>query len=207
MSKQTSYGVCASCGERKTKGGMAAHLKQCLPRTNGTTAAPLMLLRAQAGSGSIFWLNIAVGFDRLLGELDSLLRHVWLECCDHLSEFHTSGRREVSMNSRITQVFGAVGDRINYIYDFGSSTELLISFAGVSEGSAGKPRVVARNEPPVWPCDECGAPSIVLCSDCIYRGTGFCCAAHKSVHECGEDMMLPVVNSPRMGVCGYTGNE
>ena len=24
-------------------------------------------------------------------------------------------------------------------------------------------------------------------------------------HDCGEEAILPVVNSPRMGVCGYTG--
>jgi hypothetical protein len=26
-------------------------------------------------------------------------------------------------------------------------------------------------------------------------------------HKCGEDMMLPVVNSPRVGMCGYTGES
>jgi len=34
-----------------------------------------------------------------------------------------------------------------------------------------------------WLCDEC-APK----------------------HKCGEDMLLPVVNSPRVGKCGYTGD-
>ena len=24
-------------------------------------------------------------------------------------------------------------------------------------------------------------------------------------HECGQEMLLPVVNSPRVGVCGYVG--
>ncbi len=24
-------------------------------------------------------------------------------------------------------------------------------------------------------------------------------------HECGEDYVMPIVNSPRTGVCGYVG--
>jgi hypothetical protein len=32
-----------------------------------------------------------------------------------------------------------------------------------------------------------------------YHGT---CAGG---HECGEEMLLPVVNSPRVAMCGYTG--
>lgn len=27
----------------------------------------------------------------------------------------------------------------------------------------------------------------------------------RKTHECGEDMLLPVVNSPRVGMCDYTG--
>jgi hypothetical protein len=26
-------------------------------------------------------------------------------------------------------------------------------------------------------------------------------------HECGEEMLLPMANSPRAGVCGYTGQD
>jgi hypothetical protein len=33
------------------------------------------------------------------------------------------------------------------------------------------------------------------------------CQACAEDHECGEDMQLPVVNSPRVGVCGYAGIE
>jgi hypothetical protein len=35
----------------------------------------------------------------------------------------------------------------------------------------------------------------------------FYCGAHaeSEEHECGEEALLPVVNSPRMGMCGYTG--
>jgi hypothetical protein len=36
-------------------------------------------------------------------------------------------------------------------------------------------------------------------------GSPFACAAHESTHPCEDEAFLPVVNSPRMGVCGYAG--
>jgi hypothetical protein len=109
------------------------------------------------------------------------------------------------MNSKVVEIFGSLGDTVTYQYDFGSTTELMVRRTGVTHGSSGKPIVAARNEDPVWPCEECGRPAASICSECAWRGGGFCCAKHQADHGCGEEMLLPVVNSPRMGVCGYTG--
>jgi len=76
---------------------------------------------------------------------------------------------------------------------------------GINASSKGAVRLAARNEPPTWPCDVCGKAATAVCTQCLYEGKGFCCAGHASSHDCDEDMLLPVVNSPRMGVCGYTG--
>ena len=153
----------------------------------------------------MYWLDLAAPREAKLEQIDKLLRNVWLECCSHLSEF-SAGQREVSMATRTGDAFSSVGSRLEYVYDFGSSTELVVSLSGIIEGHPGKAvRVVARNEPPAWICDVCGAPATALCPECVYEGNGFCCAEHASSHECGEDMLLPVVNSPRMGVCAYTG--
>jgi hypothetical protein len=36
----------------------------------------------------------------------------------------------------------------------------------------------------------------------------FYCEHHSEDHDCDEpEMLLPVVNSPRMGMCGYTGSD
>ena len=43
------------------------------------------------------------------------------------------------------------------------------------------------------------------CAQCIYEGGGWLCEACAKSHECGEEMLLPVVNSPRVGTWGYTG--
>jgi len=154
----------------------------------------------------MFWLDIAARPEAKLKALDDLLRRVWLECCGHLSEFYGGARAKVSMSRRLDEVLGSPGDRLGYMYDFGSTTELVVNHVDLIDAATVKGiRVVARNEPPAWPCDECGQPATKLCSECVYRDGGFLCEPHASTHGCGEEMLLPVVNSPRMGVCAYAG--
>ena len=64
---------------------------------------------------------------------------------------------------------------------------------------------LARNDPPPIVCEVCGKPAVQVCSQCIYSGEGWVCDEHAADHPYGEEMMLPVVNSPRVGMCGYTG--
>jgi hypothetical protein len=59
----------------------------------------------------------------------------------------------------------------------------------------------------VWECFMCGRPATALCSDCAGDVEAFACRVHVATHGCGSDAFLPVANSPRMGVCGYTGEE
>jgi hypothetical protein len=66
-----------------------------------------------------------------------------------------------------------------------------------------KIRLLARNEPPDILCAQCGKLAMQVCVECE-GGIPMCdrCAAK---HECGEEMLLPILNSPRTGVCGYCG--
>jgi hypothetical protein len=110
------------------------------------------------------------------------------------------------MNRTIDDVLGSPGTRLGYVYDFGSSTELNVTYAGVVEAASEKKvQVVARNEAPLWPCEACGQPATTLCAECADVDGGFFCATHARKHHCGEEMLRPVANSPRMGVCGYGG--
>jgi hypothetical protein len=68
--------------------------------------------------------------------------------------------------------------------------------------------LMARNNLPNFHCQECVQPASWLCIECLYEddNTGFLCDEHVKVHlhhEISEPM--PVVNSPRMGMCGYDG--
>jgi len=97
---------------------------------------------------------------------------------------------------------------VEYEYDFGSTTALTGELVCKRQGSIGRAsvRLLARNEPLVWPCGDCKAPATVVCPYCIDSDDGLFCDAHAETHEhAGEEVYLPVVNSPRMGVCAYSG--
>jgi hypothetical protein len=94
----------------------------------------------------------------------------------------------------------------SYEYDFGSTTHLDLRVVSEREGTVDKGeliQVMARNDPIDYQCDECGEPATVICVFCNYT---LLCDECSETHECGMDGFLPVVNSPRMGVCGYTGD-
>jgi hypothetical protein len=114
--------------------------------------------------------------------------------------------REKSMKVRLENVLTA-GAKFSHEYDFGSTTHLSLKVVSEEEGGlAGqKIRVLARNEPPPIACEKCGQPAVQVCVQCLYAGEGWLCEKCASEDECGDEMFLPVVNSPRVGVCGYTG--
>jgi hypothetical protein len=92
-------------------------------------------------------------------------------------------------------------------YDFGTTTELALRVAGEYTLPAlrGAFKLLARNEPPAIPCSECTKPATQLCQQCVEEGVGVLCDACASHHDCGDEMLVPLINSPRTGVCGYTG--
>jgi len=153
--------------------------------------------------------------------LDHFLRDTWLECCGHLSAFTIGGVRysvdaaiyEWDMGSKNMQVpLDQVlhpGHTCSYEYDFGSTTELALKVISEREVPAKKKaiEILARNNLPLVSCDVCGKPATTTCTQCIYEDKGWLCDACAKDHECGEEMLWPMVNSPRAGVCGYTGQD
>jgi hypothetical protein len=208
MGRQGSFGHCTVCGTRSAKSAMAAHLRNCLPRDDGGPTVAGLLIRVQAQGLPHYWIDCVVRIDATLKHLDAMLRRTWLECCGHLSEFSDGTRRRIGMSVGIERALALAGNRLNYEYDFGSTTALIVSGLGPVGGSRGeRVRLVARNESPIWLCDECEEPATQICSQCLYEEHGFCCPRHATRHSCGSEMLLPVVNSPRMGVCGYVGER
>jgi hypothetical protein len=172
--------------------------------------------------GSPFWLDLDVKANATMRQVDQFLRNIWLECCGHLSSFEVGDSRYVvamsdgffgpepgerSMNTSVSAALPSVGSTFRYEYDYGSTTLLRLKVIALRHAPSRRNavRLLARNESPVWKCTECGEPAVTLCSYCIYERPAFVCEAHVNEHECDQEAMLPVVNSPRMGVCGYTG--
>jgi hypothetical protein len=225
MARSTSFGTCALCGKRTSKAAMTRHLKSCAADHEPSRGRPVPLfhLRVEDAYSPIFWLDLEMKATSTLADLDAFLREIWLECCGHLSAFDIEGVNytvpyegaslmgdfgDRSMNVKLEEVL-ATGTRFHHTYDFGTSTELKLRVISEREGRIGgrEPlRILSRNEAPVWTCALCGQPATQICTYCIYeRENPFYCEDHAEDHDCEEEMLLPVVNSPRMGMCGYTG--
>jgi len=159
-------------------------------------------------------MHVAAPVKAPLSKLDAFLRHIWLECCGHMSAFVIGGIRYTSspmeeeeergMATPLSRVVD-VGTNLFYEYDFGSTTELGLKVVGFwnQDKPKGAMQLLARNEPPQSICDQCKTqPAMKICIECE---AAWLCESCAAAHECSEEMFLPVVNSPRVGVCGYTG--
>lgn len=212
-------GACAFCGKRATRGGMSRHLQTCPARKDAIHAAdagsgerePIFHLQAQDTAGGDFWLHLEMRGSATMKKLDDYLRAIWLECCGHLSEFSRgSSTSKIAMSRKAEQALGE-GLAFTHYYDFGSTTETSLKVVSIRHGHPldRRPiRLMARNDMPPYICAECGAPGTRLCMECMYEEetNPVLCEAHADTHphdEYGEPM--PLVNSPRSGVCGYTG--
>jgi hypothetical protein len=93
----------------------------------------------------------------------------------------------------------------------GTSSETIVKLVGAREGKplTTKPIVLmVRNQIPDDKCIECGATAAYLCAECLIEDEvwGTLCAEHAEDHShqnYGEP--FPLVNSPRLGMCGYSG--
>lgn len=210
-------GKCLLCDKVCAKSAMTRHLAQCVPNNKPAgSSQKAFLITAYAGP---YWLYFEAPQTATLKNLDTFLRDVWLECCGHLSDFTIAGSRydvhpDMEMETRsMKYALGdvlSVGTKFSHEYDFGSTTELDLSVLGEHSLVLSKQKspihILARNEPPEFMCQKCkDATAKQVCGECVYDDKGFFCGACAKQHTKHEDMFLPVVNSPRMGVCGYEG--
>jgi hypothetical protein len=117
----------------------------------------------------------------------------------------------VHMNRKVKDILHK-DSMLEYEYDFGSSTELSIIVMGEYSVKADKKIVLlSRNEPLEIMCSSCEkVPATQVCTTCMYEEDAIFCdkCAKKHAKKCDDfedGASLPIVNSPRMGVCGYTG--
>jgi len=204
----SNTGTCELCGHRGPKSEMARHLEECA--SSHDRKGPdqtLIILRFEAAGNPRYWIHAEARADATLRQVDSFLRHLWLECCGHMSAFYVA-KAEPGMSSTVGATFRSRGLKFRYEYDFGSTTVLNGQVLGSRRGSIGRSsvRLLARNDPLVWSCAECKAAATTVCPFCIDSDACLFCQTHAGAHEhADEEVYLPVVNSPRMGVCGYTG--
>lgn len=217
-----SRGMCRNCGYVGTKASMTKHQAVCEARFSSSQGQhEVYRLRVSGSDRPQYWLDVDMPVNANLDDLDGFLRGIWLECCGHLSSFTIGPQDDYDdfdpfkpprKNKQPTlDKLLNVGDKFGYTYDFGSSTELNVQVQAretVGGKAREKVRLLARNLPPALVCSECGAPAQWVHSWDYDEETGeptFYCNKHG---KRTRDEQLPVVNSPRMGVCAYeSGND
>lgn len=204
-------GSCASCKQSYRIDEMIKHVSACEQRPTGELEG--LQIGVRAPELPEFWMLIETQPKASLDDLDAFLRESWLECCSHMSAFKIGNKTYTDNDPGSVKGHGAgvplsevlaPGTEFDYEYDFGSTTALALKVFGplTCKPSTKPVRLLALNEPPQRVCAGCGQPANGLCTEC--EGTPLCRACTKT-HECGDEMIAPIVNSPRAGVCGYTG--
>jgi hypothetical protein len=230
--KKTTKGKCHLCNEVFDKAVMTRHLTKCRKDHEGqakaspgkrTHAGTVFHLIVEGRYLPEYWMRLEVSTQATLEQLDQFLRDTWLECCGHLSAFTIAGEDYTSssmdvfddeddepddndMDVKLDDVLSP-GMKFEHQYDFGTTTYLTLKVVSQldSDRARTKIQILARNEPPAIACVACGQPATQVCTQCLYEGKGWLCEKCVPTHRCDEELLLPVVNSPRVGQCGYTG--
>jgi len=227
MMKRTfsKVGKCSICGQEVAVKQMLRHVKACRmahPLKEGKKQQKIFTLRVTSLEYPGYFLYLEIEGGQRLFLLDMFLRDIWLECCGHISQFTIGGdlycsytdevmEKELGKMSAMSAKMQDIleeGLVFQYEYDMGSTTDLKLEVVDVRETKEKLPKgflLVARNTAPEIPCKECKAPATQVLMDYSENHGAYCEDCAESNLEDESDMMLPVVNSPRMGVCGYTG--
>ena len=209
----------AACKKRKDK----------LENEKGKRKCGYFQIVIMARHSKAYWLIVEVSENVTLKELDEFIRDIWVECCEHLSAYEINGisyerypdedylwgTPARNMNYRLRDVV-KVGDSMSYEYDFGSTTELILNVHSYREGIRKDDGIVilSRNNPIEIICGKCGKNKAKWVNpEGYYEEDPFWCEEclgeeyAEEEDSYGIEYMLPVCNSPRMGVCAYDGSR
>ena len=209
----TSVGKCLFCNQKYSQSEIGKHLAKHLSKMEkedkqkATKSYHHVIVEAAE-----MFLHILVDSNAKMKVIDNYLRNIWLDCCGHLSNFGHKNFK-VSMSHTIADVF-APKVKIYHDYDYGSTTRVQLKSAKSYALHLKESLILlSRNEPLKIMCLTCKKqPAVYLCSVCIYDDNAFFCGACSLQHakECSDFddyAKMDVVNSPRMGVCGYEGGS
>ena len=125
MAKTVSKGHCYLCGKELTKTTAKRHVLTHEPEDD--EAQECMLVKIEDKYDKNYWLYVDISLTATLKSLDTFLREIWLECCGHLSEFsYGPYHEEIGFTRKISSI--PEGIVLDYEYDFGTSTDLKITF-------------------------------------------------------------------------------
>lgn len=219
---EASKGKCYICKKELGKGAMKTHLLKCNNLGEGKTN--YFMINVEGFYDKDYWLYIQVKENATLSDLDSFLRDIWLECCGHLSSFEIDENiydsivdDEFSLfpsggiamdNTKLKDVLSP-GLVFKHDYDFGSTTTLRLNVLERYRGASVKDKItlLARNNRPQYICSKCGEKAEYIAVEGEWTNGKPLCEKCMEDYEDDESYIINITNSPRMGVCGYSGEN
>ena len=204
-----SEGKCLYCEELLLQKEIGKHLAKHLAQMEKESIDknPSKYVHVEVDAEEMF-LQILVKGDAKMKVIDEFLRGVWLECCGHMSEFRHKNFK-IKKKDLVEDIFQP-RIKIFHDYDFGTTTRVFLkTHKQYQLDLKEKLILLSRNEPLKLMCSICKKkPAVSLCAICLYEEESFFCEKCGEKHaETCEDFAdyaeMPIVNSPRMGQCGY----
>jgi hypothetical protein len=215
-------GTCNLCGGIFSKRTMTRHLNVCRDKNSPKPLGrlkpfheKLFHLVVEGADRPDYWMHLEAPASTTRGRLDALLRETWLECCHHLSAF-TIGTEyyrfcplampaELEEDAQLDEVLRPQMKFIHQ-YDFGTPTRLVLKVVSETDRliKNASIQILARNIAPEILCGSCRQPATKVCPMC-WDYTRWLCEECAPKHSCEGNWFLPVVNSPRTGMCAYNG--
>lgn len=213
------------CGKPLNKRHMIRHTRKCAEENAQVLGNKdeVFYLIAEGSLLPMYWILVSIPSRMTLEDLDAFLRDIWLECCRHPS-FFTIDRirysgdpatadpgiiRTESMNKQLKTVLKP-GMKFRYDFDPVAPTKLRFRIMDLLEKIPVAPGItlLARNDPPELRCGRCGGEAF-----CVRAGNEkinperLLCVQCKAKESPADNDFLPLVNSPRIGMCKYNGGN
>ena len=212
----TNRGTCKVCQRSISSSRMGAHMQTHIPKDGRRTQYVIRI-----DDEGLFWMYLQVSGRHTLKKIDEFLRDEWLECCGHMSRFEIDDipyeshppvgwTRSKSMNHKVLSVLKEKMT-VSYEYDFGTTTALRLTVLAGPVPPVVPPRGIkplAVHDKIRYLCDVCGKDATKVCTYCtIYTDGSILCKDCIPKHQCvmdeGEDCLMDLVQSPRVGMCGF----
>ena len=150
-------GICYYCNKELTERTIKRHMKTCseIEKVIEEKKTECHIVRNQyvlsikpKYDKDKYCMYLSIDGDLSLKHIDKFIRDIWVECCNHLSMFKISGCifHQDDMAVTINEIISE-GSKMEYIYDFGSSTELELEVVEIKQVpvSYSQIQIIARN--------------------------------------------------------------
>ena len=192
---------CKFCSLKFLSKDIHDHYEKCFNYVDFVRNGFLVRFISYGLNNDEYYVYAFVGINSSFEHIDKFLRKLWCqfcEYCNHDSLFKVINGNEI--NKKVLLKKYKEGDRFQYIYDMGATTEIFLEILKkiVVYNESTTIRIIAltQNNPPNIKCIRCkNKATNIYCDE-------FICKMCYNENE-NNIMLLNIENSPRIGICGY----